>query len=128
MLNRRTARLGADYREMAARRFSITSVRGGRPFEGWLSRALLAASSSLRLRKYDLKREEHIPSRPEGLELGFARSRECSSGVIRSGWRRFDDAMRPQKISFGEMRDMGVRGVLVYCADFRCSRSVTTKC
>jgi hypothetical protein len=32
---------------------------------------------------------------------------------------------RPQKITFGEMRDdMGVRGVLVYCADFRCSHSV----
>jgi hypothetical protein len=25
---------------------------------------------------------------------------------------------RPQKITFGELRDMGVRGVLIYCADF----------
>jgi hypothetical protein len=25
---------------------------------------------------------------------------------------------RHQKISFGEMRDMGVRGVVVYCRDF----------
>jgi hypothetical protein len=25
-------------------------------------------------------------------------------------------AARPQKITFGEMREMGVRGVLVYCA------------
>jgi hypothetical protein len=32
--------------------------------------------------------------------------------------------MRPQKITFGEMREMGVRGVLVYCADYRCSHSV----
>jgi hypothetical protein len=33
--------------------------------------------------------------------------------------------MRPQKITFGEMRDdMGVRGVLVYCADFWCGHSV----
>jgi hypothetical protein len=32
--------------------------------------------------------------------------------------------VRPQKITFGEMRDMGVRGVLVYCADFHCSHSV----
>jgi hypothetical protein len=31
---------------------------------------------------------------------------------------------RPTKITFGEMRRMGVRGVLVYCADFRCSRSI----
>jgi hypothetical protein len=30
-----------------------------------------------------------------------------------------------QKITFGEMRDeMGVRGVLVYCADCHCSHSV----
>jgi hypothetical protein len=25
---------------------------------------------------------------------------------------------RSQKITFAEMRDMGVRGVLVYCADY----------
>ena len=28
---------------------------------------------------------------------------------------------RPQKITLGEMRDSGVRGLLVYCADYRCS-------
>ena len=31
---------------------------------------------------------------------------------------------RPTKITFAEMRDMGVRGLLVYCADYRCSRSI----
>jgi hypothetical protein len=31
---------------------------------------------------------------------------------------------RPQKITFGEMRDMGVRGLLIYCADYRCSHSI----
>ena len=31
---------------------------------------------------------------------------------------------RPQKITFAEMREMGVRGVLVYCADYRCSHSI----
>jgi hypothetical protein len=31
---------------------------------------------------------------------------------------------RPVKITFAEMRDMGVRGVLVYCADYRCSHSI----
>jgi hypothetical protein len=30
----------------------------------------------------------------------------------------------PTKITFGELRDMGVRGVLIYCADYRCSHSV----
>jgi len=31
---------------------------------------------------------------------------------------------RPAKISFAEMRDMGVRGLLVYCADYHCSHSI----
>jgi hypothetical protein len=30
----------------------------------------------------------------------------------------------PTKITFGEMRDMGVRGVLIYCADYQCSHSI----
>ena len=30
---------------------------------------------------------------------------------------------RPQKITFGEMRDMGVRGVVVYCQDYKHSHS-----
>jgi hypothetical protein len=29
-----------------------------------------------------------------------------------------------QKITFAEMRDSGVRGFLVYCADYHCSRSI----
>ena len=29
-----------------------------------------------------------------------------------------------QKITFGEMRSAGVRGLLIFCADFRCSHSV----
>jgi hypothetical protein len=31
---------------------------------------------------------------------------------------------RPQKITCGQMRESGVRGVLVYCADYRCSHSL----
>jgi hypothetical protein len=31
---------------------------------------------------------------------------------------------KPTKITFAEMRDMGVRGVLIYCADYRCSHSI----
>jgi hypothetical protein len=42
----------------------------------------------------------------------------------RSCRHRFDTGMRPQKITFGDMREMGVRGVLIYCADYRCSHSV----
>jgi hypothetical protein len=38
---------------------------------------------------------------------------------------RFDGPMpaRPQKITLGEMRSSGVRGLLIYCADYRCSHS-----
>ena len=27
------------------------------------------------------------------------------------------------KITFAEMRDMGVRGLLIYCSDYKCSHS-----
>ena len=32
----------------------------------------------------------------------------------------------PQKITFAEMRESGARGILVYCADYSCSRSAVT--
>ena len=31
---------------------------------------------------------------------------------------------RPQKITLGELRASGVRGLLVYCADYKCSHSM----
>jgi hypothetical protein len=31
----------------------------------------------------------------------------------------------PQKITFGEMRASGVRDVLVYCRDYKCSHHIT---
>ena len=31
---------------------------------------------------------------------------------------------RPQKITLGEMRAMGIRGLLIYCADYKCSHNV----
>jgi hypothetical protein len=34
---------------------------------------------------------------------------------------------RPIKITSGEMRDMGVRGILVYCADYKCSHSIVVR-
>jgi hypothetical protein len=30
-----------------------------------------------------------------------------------------------QKITFAEMRAAGVRGVLIYCSDYRCSHSTS---
>lgn len=32
--------------------------------------------------------------------------------------------MRPQKITFGQMRSSGVRGVLIYCANYRCGNHI----
>lgn len=32
-----------------------------------------------------------------------------------------------QKITFAEMRAAGVRGVLIYCADYRCSHSLAIR-
>jgi hypothetical protein len=31
---------------------------------------------------------------------------------------------RPQKITFAQMRQSGVRGLLIYCTDYRCSHSI----
>jgi hypothetical protein len=31
---------------------------------------------------------------------------------------------RPQKITFAQMRSSGVRGLLVYCGDYRCSHYI----
>jgi hypothetical protein len=31
---------------------------------------------------------------------------------------------RPQKITIGEMRSSGVRGLLIYCSDHHCSHSI----
>jgi len=35
---------------------------------------------------------------------------------------------RPEKITFGEMRSTGVRGLLIYCFDYHCSHSTTFGC
>ena len=32
--------------------------------------------------------------------------------------------MRPQKITLGEMRQTGARGVIVFCEDYRCRHNV----
>jgi hypothetical protein len=31
---------------------------------------------------------------------------------------------RPQKITLGEVREMGIRGLLVYCSGYKCSHNV----
>jgi hypothetical protein len=51
-------------------------------------------------------------------------ARECLLAIVNAPR---DDQPRPTapgKITFAEMRDMGVRGLLIYCADYRCSHSI----
>jgi hypothetical protein len=31
---------------------------------------------------------------------------------------------RPQKITLGEVRQMGIRGLLIYCSDYHCSHNI----
>jgi hypothetical protein len=31
---------------------------------------------------------------------------------------------RPQKIKLGEMRSTGIRGLLIYCSDYKCSHHI----
>ncbi|WP_439399403.1 hypothetical protein ACRQ5Q_18610 [Bradyrhizobium sp. PMVTL-01] len=38
-------------------------------------------------------------------------------------WHR-ELKLTAQKITFAEMREMGVRGIIVFCADYRCGHSV----
>jgi hypothetical protein len=35
--------------------------------------------------------------------------------------------MRPQKITLGKVREMGIRGLRVYCSDYKCSHAVEIK-
>jgi hypothetical protein len=39
--------------------------------------------------------------------------------------RAESEEMKPQKITLAEMRDMGVRGLLIYCSDHKCSHLIT---
>jgi hypothetical protein len=50
--------------------------------------------------------------------VAFLRARSAESWAMPA-------LTRQQKITFGEMRGSGVRGVLVYCSDYRCSHSTT---
>jgi hypothetical protein len=44
--------------------------------------------------------------------------------TIYRGSSKAVERLRGPSATFGEMRDSGVRGILVYCADYHCSYSV----
>jgi hypothetical protein len=57
------------------------------------------------------------PSNPKGLIICRA-----AGAALQCGMERHNP--RPVKITFGEMRAAGVVGILVYCADYKCSYSI----
>ena len=63
-----------------------------------------------------------------GAVLSFLPQYLQDGAALRRLARYIDQAMTayPQKITFGEMRDSGVRDVLIYCRDHRCSHHVET--
>jgi hypothetical protein len=82
------------------------------------------------------RRVEHDPSPAAGEPIALAafphprravagrRFRPQEIDNLPIGRRRASmEHARPQKISLGEMRSTGVRGLLIYCADYRCSHS-----
>ena len=46
--------------------------------------------------------------------------------MIEPGVTMLSATPSPQKITFGEMRESGVRYVIIYCRDHRCSHHVET--
>src|SRR5205807_2395313 len=55
--------------------------------------------------------------------LGRAAAAVCLAAPVELQWR-MPALTREKKITFGEMRSSGVRGLLIYCADYHCSHSI----
>jgi hypothetical protein len=53
--------------------------------------------------------------------LGQGQKPEQPSDEARGRGRLAQMTERLQKITFGDMRDSGVHGVVVYCSDYRCA-------
>jgi hypothetical protein len=86
----------------------------------------LARCSRIGLTHKDIH-EARIIRDAEDLDLSVVigtseRASPSASRCVRSA--RSSAMSRPRKISFGEMRAMGVRGVLIYCTDYRCSHTI----
>ena len=57
--------------------------------------------------------------------LGLARHAGRRDNVSTASLLASSPMTRPQKITLAEMRDMGVRGLLIYCSDYKCSHLIT---
>ena len=80
-----------------------------------------------------LRASHHPPPRRswvKGHEVRYAGAamirnplRICTAVLAALQWH-MPALTREKKITFGEMRCMGVRGVLIYCSDHKCSHSI----
>jgi len=59
---------------------------------------------------------------PRALYANAAKAQGLAASLL-AGSARSWRMPRPQKITFGEMRESGVRGLLIYCSDYHCSHS-----
>jgi hypothetical protein len=72
-------------------------------------------------RSYQPQNQDHLfPTRSRAL----VRVVYCVGQGLALQWAMPTLTRRPQKITFGEMRSSGVRGLLIYCSDFHCSHSL----
>jgi hypothetical protein len=63
---------------------------------------------------------------PASGSKGAAEARgDCLSAIATLQWHM--PALTRQKITFAEMRAAGVRGILIYCADYHCSHSIAIR-
>ena len=79
---------------------------------------------------------QEIQTEPPSARQGVNSIRETTSGTRRPSTTRGRKCRQghdkpltmtttPQKTTFGEMREFGVRDVLIYCRNHRCSHSTT---
>jgi len=105
-------RLGAE-----ARSASTSFPKWGLPWTGWWARdsrkpcdVAVAASGSASLWRWK-----------DGTGTSASLDQPFSVAPATQAFRRMS---RPRKITLGEMRASGMRGLLIYCSDFRCSHLV----
>jgi hypothetical protein len=70
-----------------------------------------------------------FPANPNGQDSAafLVPSRRCfTSGLIGAKIRGMVAPARPVKITFAELPEQGVRGILIYCPDYRSSDSIAT--
>jgi hypothetical protein len=61
---------------------------------------------------------------PRALCAHAAKAQYPAASIPNGSAESWSMSDRPQKITFRDMRESGVRGVLIYCSDYRCSHHI----